>query len=204
MELDPANAEVAAVNAEPFPLVEVVCGDAALTDVYLGAVPAELVLVCGVFGNIVDSEIERLTRRFPEFCTRTPWDLDAHRRSPDLTPTIREWFADSGFAELTFVAPDDAFFSVGADRLVTEPRPLVRRALGCSRSSLTPTASPRLIRRVESDRQRIECDRRVRRLQRDAPIRHSHRRLGTARGHVANRSTSSSAGRSRVGVVLLE
>ena len=124
VELDPANAEVAAVNAMPFPLVEVVCGDA--DDVYLGVVPAELVLVCGVFGNIADSEIERLIATLPQFCTRDAVVIwTRHRRSPDLTPTIREWFADSGFVELTFVAPDDAFFSVGAHRLVTEPRPLV-------------------------------------------------------------------------------
>jgi hypothetical protein len=125
VELDPANAEVATVGAAPFPAVEVVCGDAALTDMYLGAVPAALVLVCGVFGNIVDSEIERLIATLPQFCTHDAVVIwTRHRRPPDLTPTVRQWFADAGFDELAFVAPDDAFFSVGAHRLAAEPQPL--------------------------------------------------------------------------------
>ena len=32
--------------------VEVVCDDASTTDAYLGAVPAHLVLVCGIFGTV--------------------------------------------------------------------------------------------------------------------------------------------------------
>jgi hypothetical protein len=48
-----------------------------------------------------------------------------HRRPPDLTSTVRAWFAAVGFEELACVAPDDAFFAVGARRLVAEPQPLV-------------------------------------------------------------------------------
>src|SRR6266568_364870 len=39
--------------------IEVVVGDAALTDHYADAVPADLVLACGLFGNITDADIER-------------------------------------------------------------------------------------------------------------------------------------------------
>ena len=77
VELDPANAEVATASAARFPGVDVVCGDAALTDLYVGAVPAELVLVCGVFGNVVDADIERTIAALPQFCrARCRRDLD--------------------------------------------------------------------------------------------------------------------------------
>src|ERR1700736_5534353 len=51
VELEPALAERARTEATRLELdgVEVVCGDAAQTDVYAHAVPAQLVLVCGVF-----------------------------------------------------------------------------------------------------------------------------------------------------------
>jgi hypothetical protein len=36
----------------------VICTDAGVTDVYAGAVPADLLLVCGVFGNIGDADVQ--------------------------------------------------------------------------------------------------------------------------------------------------
>ena len=43
-----------------------------------------------------------------------------HRRAPDLTPQIREWFRASGFEEVAFEAPDtDALTGVGVNRLPT-------------------------------------------------------------------------------------
>jgi hypothetical protein len=127
VELDPANATTAATAAQAFPGVEVVCGDAARTDVYEGAVPAELVLVCGVFGNVVDADIERTIRALPQLCARAALVIwTRHRRPPDITPSVRGWFASSGFDEIAFVAPDDAFFSVGSHRFVGEPEPLER------------------------------------------------------------------------------
>lgn len=126
VELDPANAQLATASGAPFPGVDVVCSDAALTDMYVGAVPAELVLVCGVFGNVVDGDIERTIAALPQFCAPDAVVIwTRHRREPDLTPRVRAWFAAAGFEELAFVAPDDAFFAVGAHRLVAEPRPLV-------------------------------------------------------------------------------
>jgi hypothetical protein len=48
---------------------------------------------------------------------------------PDLTPHIREWFADAGFSELAFVAPEEALFSVGTSRFLGSPQPLRRGQL---------------------------------------------------------------------------
>ena len=47
-----------------------------------------------------------------------------HRAEPDLTPSIRRWFAEAGFDEVGFDAPDDVLFGVGAARLAVAPPPL--------------------------------------------------------------------------------
>ncbi|WP_329167264.1 class I SAM-dependent methyltransferase (plasmid) [Streptomyces sp. NBC_01717] len=60
VELDARNTAAALETARLAKLdqVEVVTGDASLIDQYRGMSPADLVLVCGVFGNITDSDIE--------------------------------------------------------------------------------------------------------------------------------------------------
>jgi hypothetical protein len=46
-----------------------------------------------------------------------------HRRPPDLTPRIRAWFADAGFAEVAFAGPETATLTgVGMQRLRTAAR----------------------------------------------------------------------------------
>lgn len=54
LELDPLNAEflTAALGSTSLVRVEVVVADAGHTDAYIGTVPADLVLLCGVFANI--------------------------------------------------------------------------------------------------------------------------------------------------------
>ncbi|GAA4885580.1 class I SAM-dependent methyltransferase [Kitasatospora terrestris] len=61
VELDPRNTAAAVERAERAGLqrVEVATADAALIDQYEDLAPADLVLVCGVFGNITDPDIER-------------------------------------------------------------------------------------------------------------------------------------------------
>jgi SAM-dependent methyltransferase len=96
VELDPRNVEYARKAAADAGLehVEAVCGDAADTNLYAGAVPADIVLVCGLFGN-----------------------------SPDLFPRICDWFEERGFAREWVSAPD-AGFGVGMHRATAPPRPL--------------------------------------------------------------------------------
>jgi hypothetical protein len=129
VELDPRNAEVARVAARESRLagIEVVTGDAGQSDAWVGAVPAHLVLVCGVFGNVSEADIRRIVARLPELCAPRATVLwTRHRLPPDRTPPIRGWFAEAGFEEIAFDAPADVIFSVGAHRLRGLPRPLER------------------------------------------------------------------------------
>ena len=93
VESDPRNAALARQDASPFAGVEVLEADAGCTDAYAGAVPADIVLACGVFGNISDGDIHRTVAAFPSLCAPggvVTWTR--HREEPDLTPRVRQWF----------------------------------------------------------------------------------------------------------------
>lgn len=100
--------------------------DAGRTGSYTGAVPADLVLMCGVFGNVTDDDLRRTVAVLPRLCApgaTVVWTRGRFR-SGDLTPQIRGWFAEQGFEEVSFDAPDDTSYRVGAHRLLRDPEPL--------------------------------------------------------------------------------
>jgi hypothetical protein len=126
VELDPRNVEAArrVVAARGLQGVDVVQANAGTTDAYLGAVPAEVILVCGVFGNITDEDVARTIRTLPSLGApgaSVIWTR--HCNPPDLTPAIRGWFEQAGFAELAFEHPEGTWFGVGHHRLEGEPVP---------------------------------------------------------------------------------
>jgi hypothetical protein len=99
--------------------VRVVEGDASLCRWYEPQLPADLVLVCGVFGNITGEDIAHTIQALPGFCrvgSEVLWTR--HRRPPDATPAIRSAFAAAGFEEVAFEAPDGYVLAVGRHRLV--------------------------------------------------------------------------------------
>lgn len=105
VELNPSNAVEAVRRAQEAGLdrIDVITGDASVTDTYASIVPADLVLVCGVFGNIPNDDIRRTIEFLPQFCACNATVIwTRHRAVPDLTPAIREWFVGVGFMELAF------------------------------------------------------------------------------------------------------
>ncbi len=126
VEADGANADFARHSARAAGLlgVEVVTGDASSGAAYAGMVPAHVVMVCGVFGNISDTDIRSTVAHLSELCAPGATVIwTRHRRPPDRTPAIREWFADAGFSEVRFDAPEGYWFGVGSHRLDTDPAP---------------------------------------------------------------------------------
>ena len=120
LELDPELAAAAreAAGSAGLKNLEVVTADAGLTDNYTGAVPADLVITCGVFGNISDHDVEATVRAMPSLCRQGGTVIwTRHRSEPDLTPAIRRWFAEAGFAEQAFTSPGMDSFAVGVHRL---------------------------------------------------------------------------------------
>ena len=127
LELDPDLSVAARAGATAHGLdVEVRTTDAGLTDGYVGAVPAQVVLACGVFGHVSDADIEGTIRSLDQLCAPGASVLwTRHRYPPDLTPMIRRWFADAGFRELAFETLDDSpYVSVGHHEFAGQTAPL--------------------------------------------------------------------------------
>jgi hypothetical protein len=127
VELDPRNAAAARRSAAAAGLtaVEVVTGDAALSDAYAGLVPAAVVVACGIFGNISEADIRRTVGCFPQFCdagATVVWTRG--RFEPDLVPQICGWLGEQGF-ERVWVSEPGLRYGVGMHRFRGRPRPLV-------------------------------------------------------------------------------
>ncbi|WP_042396860.1 class I SAM-dependent methyltransferase [Streptacidiphilus carbonis] len=130
VELDPRNTAFAEelVRAAGLHQVEVVTADASLTDQYRDMAPADLVLVCGVFGNVTDADIERTVDACTALCRNggtVVWTR--HRGAPDRVPLVCEWFRTRGF-ELEWLSEPDAGFGVGAHRFIGAPQPVAPAA----------------------------------------------------------------------------
>lgn len=126
VELDEHNAEVAREGVADAGLtgVEVVQGDAALTGMYRDAIPADVLLLCGIFGNITNDDVHATVAAAPMLCAPNATAIWTRlRRAPDVTPAIRGWFAEAGFDEVAFDSPGQDRFAVGTCRLVREPLP---------------------------------------------------------------------------------
>jgi hypothetical protein len=126
VELDVSLAAEAAASARDLGLenVVIVNGDASITSTYVDLVPADIIMVCGVFGNLSDIDVARTIFLLPSLCNlsaRVIWTR--HRRAPDLTNVIRAMFLESGFAEVEFFAPPDFLFTVGTQQLQRVPDP---------------------------------------------------------------------------------
>jgi hypothetical protein len=124
VELDGENVRLAqaAASAAALAAVEAVAADASLTDSYAGAVPADVVLVCGVFGNLSERDVANTIDQLAQLCAPAATVIwTRHQRPPDLVAHIRETFQRAGFEELAFAqAPP---YGVGTNRLTVAPRP---------------------------------------------------------------------------------
>jgi len=102
--------------------VDVLQADAGLTGTYRDAVPVDVLLLCGIFGNVRDEDVRRTVSNASRLCAPRATVLwTRHRRDPDRTGEIREWFADAGYEELAFDSPGPDRFALGTIRLVAPP-----------------------------------------------------------------------------------
>ena len=130
VELDPRNVAAACESVSDLRLdwnVDIVCGDASVTDAWIGAVPADLIVLCGVLGCIDDVDARNTIGALPGLCgggatvvwTLQPMQLNRMRE-------IRSWFEEVGFTEQCFESPGLDASWVGVHRYSGEPRPLMR------------------------------------------------------------------------------
>jgi hypothetical protein len=122
VERDPRNAGLARARAAGLASVTVREADAGIVAGYADALPADVLLLCGIFGNVSDDDIRRTATAAASMCApggTVIWTR--HRRPPDLTGEIRTWFTAAGFDEVAFDSPQTATLTgVGVHRLPTE------------------------------------------------------------------------------------
>jgi hypothetical protein len=131
VELDPRNTEAARGLAAASGLgnVEVVTGDAALTSQYADLAPAQVVLACGMFGNMTDANVERAI----SYCTQLSstggtviWTRARTRFEPGgpaPVPQACAWFEKRGF-ERVWLSDPRYEPCCGAHRFTASPAPL--------------------------------------------------------------------------------
>jgi pimeloyl-ACP methyl ester carboxylesterase len=123
IELDAGNVRAARerVAAAGLANVQILEGDASTTSIYEGLVPADVVLVCGLFGNVSDADIRRTISHLPMLCAAGASVL--WTRGGYLAEQIRSWFVEAGFEEVAFTALPS--HGIGMNRFVGSPLPFV-------------------------------------------------------------------------------
>ena len=129
IEFDPEIAQVArdAVTAAGLDAaVEVVTGDAADPALFGDYAPADLLLLCGIFGNISEADIHNTVAHAAHLTARGGTVIwTRHRQDPAVVPRIHDWFHEAGFADLwqsDSELPTTVY--VAANRQEREPAPL--------------------------------------------------------------------------------
>lgn len=130
VELDPSLAADArtAATAAGITSIDVRTGDASRTDAYADVPRADILLACGIFGNISDEDIRGCIAHLPMLCApgaTVLWTRYANAGN-DVIPMINESFARAGFELIGVEVPDGETYRVGAHRFAGEPAPLER------------------------------------------------------------------------------
>ena len=123
IESDPILAERARTAAPV--TVEVVCRDAGQSAAYDGAVPADLMLCCGVFGNVSDEDVVTTINSWPMLCAPEAniiWTRGAVGSGPDRREEIRQWVKLAGFREIAFDGAPETY-GVGVAKMIRNVEP---------------------------------------------------------------------------------
>jgi hypothetical protein len=119
VEVHPAIAARARAAAEGIAAgVEVRTADAGDTGAWGDVVPADLVLLVGIMGNIADEDLSRTIAAAPGLCAPGAVLIWTRGRSAgDRNDVVRARFAAAGFTELAYdVLDEDSLPAVGAVR----------------------------------------------------------------------------------------
>ncbi len=132
LEVHPRIAEQARRSAAAVGLseqVQVRTVDAGSTDGYRDLLPADLVLLVGIFGNISDSDLDTTIDACPALCAPSATLVWSRGRDAgiggDRNDAVRARFVRAGFGELDYATLDRGSLpAVGAMRYDGPPTPL--------------------------------------------------------------------------------
>ncbi len=121
VELDPELASAARTAAAALGLaVDVRTDDAGLVAAWADAVPVDVLMLCGVFGNISDDDVRQTLAAVPLMLQRGGTLVWTQGNNDGGTDDRAEWVRGlldgGGWEERSFTKPDDASFRVGVHR----------------------------------------------------------------------------------------
>jgi len=123
VEQDANLAEDARASARQLGLeaVHVITGDAGRSATFASGLPADLLMLCGIFGNVSEHDIATTVAATPMMLRpggTVIWTRGSAK--PDLRPVIRRWFREAGLDEVAFDSEPEGF-GVGVATLSFEP-----------------------------------------------------------------------------------
>lgn len=122
VELNPQLVERGRAAIESLGLtkqIEFINGDATSSSNYIGAVPADIVIVCGVFGNLTnEAELNRLLGNLSFLSKQGAFVLwtRGHSNGIPYSETVRKFLGKSGFEEVNFKLTATGDMGVGIHR----------------------------------------------------------------------------------------
>ncbi|MBD2665246.1 hypothetical protein B6N60_02377 [Richelia sinica FACHB-800] len=126
VELNPQLVERGRATIESLGLskqIEFINGDATSAANYIGAVPADIVIVCGVLGNLADeNELNRLLGNLSFLSKKGAFVLwtRGHSQGIAYSETVRKYFREFGFEEINFQLTATGDMGVGIHRYLGE------------------------------------------------------------------------------------
>ena len=124
IELDPGNAEIARSRARELCLsgISVAQADAGLSDAYVGAVPASLIILAGFLTYLDEADIARTVALLPQLCAAGAIVVWARGRSRiNSAAQIRSLFQRAGFVEIDAEDVEHPGLHVGVERFAGSP-----------------------------------------------------------------------------------
>jgi len=106
--------------------VRVLTGDAGDSSLYRDVLPVDLLMLCGIFGNITEADIRATIDAVPAMLRPQGFVLWTRgNQDPELRPTIRQWFTDMGAREISYDGEPEAYgVGVSQTRDTAPDRPL--------------------------------------------------------------------------------
>jgi hypothetical protein len=128
VELDPVLADRARGAAERAGIdADIRTADAGRSSVWADRVPVDVLMLCGIFGNVSDADVEGTVLAARSMLApggfviwtrgRRVGSGDPSERTGDPAEWVRGLFRSAGFDEIAYVAPDAASYRVGVARL---------------------------------------------------------------------------------------
>ncbi len=130
VELNPELAERGKAGVESAGLskqLEFVNGDATNSSSYIGVVPADIIIVCGIFGNLAsEAELKRLIGNLPVLAKKGSFAIWTRGHSDGIahSETVRKVFREAEFEEVSFKLTQTGDMGVGIHRYSGEGLPL--------------------------------------------------------------------------------